>query len=107
MSVTWQERPEEVDFVHTAPGTLAGRYMRMFWQPVFRAQDLPAGRAFPLRIMSEDFTIYRGESGTPHVVGPRCAHRRTQLSVGWVEGDCIRCFRSEERRVGKEGSDRG
>src|SRR5262245_51969186 len=92
MSVTWQERPEEVDFVHTGPGTLAGRYMRMFWQPVFRAQDLPAGRAFPLRIMSEDFTIYRGESGTPHVVGPRCAHRRTQLSVGWVEGDCIRCF---------------
>jgi len=82
----------DIDFVHTGPGTLAGRYMRMFWQPVFRAQDLPAGRAFPLRIMSEDFTIYRGEGGTPHVVGPRCAHRRTQLSVGWVEGDCIRCF---------------
>ena len=82
----------DVDFVRTGPGTLAGRYMRMFWQPVFRAQDLPAGRAFPLRVMSEDFTIYRGEGGTPHVVGPRCAHRRTQLSVGWVEGDCIRCF---------------
>ena len=82
----------EIDYVHTGPGTLAGRYMRMFWHPVFRAQDLPAGRAFPLRIMSEDFTIYRGETGIPHVVGPRCAHRRTQLSVGTVEGDCIRCF---------------
>src|SRR5262249_5453909 len=22
----------------------------------------------------------------------RCAHRGTQLSTGWVEGDCIRCF---------------
>ena len=85
-------RTGQFDFVHTGPGTLAGRYMRMFWQPVFRAQDLPAGRALPLRIMSEDFTIYRGEGGTPHVVAPRCAHRRTQLSVGWVEGDCIRCF---------------
>jgi len=82
----------ELDFVHTGPGTLAGRYMRMFWHPVFRAQDLPAGRAFPIRVMSEDFTLYRGESGSPHVVGPRCAHRRTQLSVGWVEGDCIRCL---------------
>jgi 5,5'-dehydrodivanillate O-demethylase len=59
---------------------------------VYRGEDLAAGRAYPLRIMSEDFTIYRGEGGTPHVVGPRCAHRRTQLSVGWVEGDCIRCF---------------
>jgi 5,5'-dehydrodivanillate O-demethylase len=81
-----------IDYVHTGPGTLAGRYMRMFWHPVFRGQDLPAGRAFPLRVMSEDFTIYRGETGTAHVVGPRCAHRRTQLSIGTVEGDCIRCF---------------
>lgn len=85
-------RPNTLDFVHTGPGTLAGRYMRMFWQPVYRAQDLPAGRAVPLRIMSQDFTLYRGESGTPFVVAPRCAHRRTQLSVGWVEGDCVRCF---------------
>src|SRR4029453_2584574 len=41
---------------------------------------------------SQDFTIYRGEDGTAHVVAPRCAHRGTQLSTGWVEGDCIRCF---------------
>jgi 5,5'-dehydrodivanillate O-demethylase oxygenase subunit len=82
----------ELDFVHTGPGTLAGRYMRMFWHPVFRAQDLPAGRAFPIRVMSENFTLYRGETGIPYVVGPRCAHRRTQLSVGRVEGDCIRCL---------------
>ncbi|HEY7245265.1 MAG TPA: Rieske 2Fe-2S domain-containing protein [Xanthobacteraceae bacterium] len=85
-------RPRDMDFVHTGAGTLAGRYLRRFWQPVFRAQDLPPGRAFPLRIMGEEFTLYRGQSGTAHVVGPRCAHRRTQLSVGWVEDDCIRCF---------------
>jgi 5,5'-dehydrodivanillate O-demethylase len=53
---------------------------------------LPAGEAAPLRIMSEDFTLYRGETGTPHVVAFRCAHRGTQLSAGWVEGDCLRCF---------------
>jgi 5,5'-dehydrodivanillate O-demethylase len=41
--------------------------------------------------MSEDFTLYRGEGGRPHVVGFRCPHRLTQLSVGWVEEDCIRC----------------
>jgi 5,5'-dehydrodivanillate O-demethylase len=27
-----------------------------------------------------------------HLVDFRCAHRGTQLSVGWVEQDCIRCF---------------
>lgn len=82
----------DYDFVHTGPETLAGRYMRMFWQPVYRSDDLAAGRVVPLRIMNEDFTLYRGRSGAPFVVGPRCAHRRTQLSVGWVEDDCIRCL---------------
>jgi 5,5'-dehydrodivanillate O-demethylase oxygenase subunit len=80
------------DFAHTGPGTLAGRYLRLFWQPVQRAVDLPAGRAKPIRIMSEDFTLYRGEGGQPHLLAFRCAHRGTQLSTGWVEGDQLRCF---------------
>ena len=81
-----------IDLYRTEPGTLAGRYLRSFWQPVWRAKALPAGEAVPLRIMSEDSTLYRGETGTPHVVAFRCAHRGTQLSAGWVEGDCLRCF---------------
>jgi len=80
------------DFVHTNPGTLAGRFMRMFWQPVYRSQDLDTGKAVPIKIMGEGFTLYRGESGAAHLVGERCAHRGTQLSVGWIEGECIRCF---------------
>ena len=82
--------PEE-DFVHTGPETPAGRYLRMFWQPVFRAEDLAPGDALPIRIMSEDFTLYRGESGGVHLVAFRCAHRGTQLSTGWIEGETIRC----------------
>ncbi len=42
--------------------------------------------------MSEQLTLYRGESGDPHLVAFRCAHRGTQLSTGWVEGDDLRCF---------------
>ncbi|HEX6512768.1 MAG TPA: Rieske 2Fe-2S domain-containing protein [Chloroflexota bacterium] len=80
------------DFRLTGPGTLGGRYMRMFWHPVYLAADLPPGRAVPIRVMSEDFTLFRGESGRPQVIAPRCAHRGTQLSTGWVEGDCLRCF---------------
>jgi 5,5'-dehydrodivanillate O-demethylase oxygenase subunit len=92
-----QEAPPSVpvdygDFWHTGPGTLAGRYLRRFWQPIYRAEDLPTGRAKPVRLMSEDFTLYRGESGDVHAVGFRCAHRGTQMSTGWVEGDNIRCF---------------
>ncbi|MBM2812290.1 MAG: hypothetical protein HW416_3049, partial [Chloroflexi bacterium] len=79
-------------FVHTGPETVGGRYLRLFWHPAYRGQDLAAGRAVPLRIMSEDFTLYRGESGRAQALAFRCAHRGTQLSTGWVEGDNLRCF---------------
>ncbi|HZT06376.1 MAG TPA: Rieske 2Fe-2S domain-containing protein [Chloroflexota bacterium] len=79
------------DWAHTGPGTLAGRYLRRFWQPVYRSRDLARGKAVPIQIMSEDLTLYRGQSGEAHVVAFRCAHRGTQLSTGWVEGDNIRC----------------
>jgi 5,5'-dehydrodivanillate O-demethylase oxygenase subunit len=80
------------DIEHTGPGTLAGRYLRTFWHPVYRSDELPAGRAKPVKIMGEEFTLYRGEGGQVHAVGFRCAHRGTQMSTGWVEGDTIRCF---------------
>lgn len=79
------------DISHTGPDTLAGRYMRTFWQPVYRSQDLAAGRAVPVRLMSEDLTLFRGEHGGAHVVDAACAHRGTQLSIGWVEGESLRC----------------
>jgi 5,5'-dehydrodivanillate O-demethylase len=80
------------EFPHTGPGTLAGRYMRQFWQPVSESKTLLAGRAKTIRIMGENFTLYRGQTGVAHVVAHRCAHRLTQLSVGYVEEDAIRCM---------------
>jgi nitrite reductase/ring-hydroxylating ferredoxin subunit len=80
-----------MDCFRTGSDTIAGKYMRRFWHPVFRAEDLKSGWAKPIRIMGEDFTLYRGESGRPQVVDFRCPHRQSTLSVGWVEGDCIRC----------------
>ena len=79
------------DITHTGPGTLAGRYLRLFWQPVHRAKDLVEGHALPIRIMGEDLTLFRGASGRAYLVDSDCAHRGTQLSVGWVEGENVRC----------------
>src|SRR5581483_3229460 len=76
---------QRIDIEHTGPGTPAGRYLRSFWQPVGRSQDLAPGQSLPVLIMSERFTLYRGESGRAYVVAFRCAHRGTQLSSGWVE----------------------
>jgi 5,5'-dehydrodivanillate O-demethylase len=87
-------RPGEIEFADleaVGPGSPAGSYLRRFWQPVLRARDLAPGKARPVEILGEKFTVYRGEDGTPHVVAFRCPHRGTQLSLGWVEGDSLRC----------------
>lgn len=51
------------------------------------------------RSREDSWTIYRlvakfaaSWRDTVHLVGNRCAHRGTQLSPGWVEEDCLRCF---------------
>ena len=80
------------DFAHVGPGTLAGRYLRRFWHPVYRSCDLAPGRPVRLQVLSEHFTLYRGESGAVFLLVDRCPHRQTSLVHGWVEGDRIRCF---------------
>ena len=79
------------DLYSTKPGTLAGRYLRRFWQPLGRSQDIEIGRAYTKKIMDELLTVYRGEEGRVHVTQSHCPHRATLLSTGWVEGDALRC----------------
>ncbi|MSP39778.1 MAG: aromatic ring-hydroxylating dioxygenase subunit alpha [Deltaproteobacteria bacterium] len=79
------------ELVQAGPRTPMGMLLRKFWQPVAVSSELKVGKAMPIRIMNEDLTLYRGESGKPHIVADRCAHRLTLLYTGWVEQECIRC----------------
>jgi 5,5'-dehydrodivanillate O-demethylase len=81
-----------VVLAQSAPATLMGRLLRKFWHPVAPADTLKAGSAQRLRVMGEDLTLYRGESGRPYLVAARCAHRGTELHTGWVQGEEIRCI---------------
>lgn len=80
------------DFARIGPGTLAGRFLRTFWQPIHTAADLKVGRPVRVQALGEFFTLYRGESGKPFMVQDPCPHRQTSLFLGWVVGDEIRCF---------------
>jgi 5,5'-dehydrodivanillate O-demethylase len=80
-----------IDLATTRPGTPGGIFMRQFWQAIHRSQDLPAGHAKPIRIMSEDYALYRGASGRAQVIDYRCPHRHAPMHLGSVEDDAIRC----------------
>ena len=79
------------DLEAVGPGTPAGRYLRGFWHPVMRAQDLTAKHPKPLEILGEKFTIYRSEDGIARITNARCPHRGALMSLGWIEGNGIRC----------------
>jgi 5,5'-dehydrodivanillate O-demethylase oxygenase subunit len=88
-----QQTPDKlVLLTQSAPGTLMGRLLRRFWHPVAPADAVKPGMAIKLRILGEDLTLYRGESGAAHLVAARCAHRGTELHTGWVQGEEIRCI---------------
>jgi 5,5'-dehydrodivanillate O-demethylase len=84
-------RPYFGELHKTGPDTLGGIYLRKFWHPIARSVDLAPGRAKPVRILSEDFTLYRGQDGVARLTVHRCPHRGTLLAVGMVEGESIRC----------------
>lgn len=76
----------------TTRGTPMGTLLRSFWHPIAISEKLKPGAKRPVRILNEDLTLYRGESGRAYLVGGRCAHRLTVLHTGWVQGDEIRCM---------------
>jgi 5,5'-dehydrodivanillate O-demethylase len=78
--------------VETGPSTEMGRLLRSFWQPVTLSSRVARGRTLPLTIMGQQLMLYRGESGRAYLVDAHCAHRRTHLQTGWVEGEQIRCI---------------
>lgn len=95
MSVSVQEGGQKDRFQEIAEcdrDTLMGRLLRRFWQPVAPAVSIAKGQAKLIRIMGEELTLYRGESGKPYLVAGRCAHRLTRLDSGWVQGEEIRCI---------------
>jgi 5,5'-dehydrodivanillate O-demethylase oxygenase subunit len=85
--MAWAEPVEDV-----GPNALVGKVLRQYWHPVSTSADLEPGKAKPLRVLGEEFTIYRGAGGRVHILGPRCAHRYTWLHTGRVQGDEISCF---------------
>ena len=87
------ERASQWGLLHeTSAGTPMGKLLRRFWQPVALSSSVAKGEAKPLKVMGEELTLYRGDSGAAHLVGGRCAHRGTVLHTGWVQGELLRCM---------------
>jgi 5,5'-dehydrodivanillate O-demethylase len=73
------------------PGTPMGELLRRYWMPVAGATEFDETSIKPIRLMGEDLVLYKDLGGRYGLVDRQCAHRRADLSYGYVEQSGIRC----------------
>lgn len=73
------------------PGTPMGEVLRRHWFPVAGASEFKETRIKPVRFLGEDLVLYKDLSGTFGLVDNKCAHRRADLSYGFVDKCGLRC----------------
>src|ERR1700730_3661889 len=67
-------------------GTPMGEFMRRFWFPIFKSEKLPAGgRPQRLRLLGENFVVFRAADGRVALFAEACPHRGASLALARVE----------------------
>lgn len=62
------------------------------WYAAAWEREVPEGGMLARTYLEKPVVIYRGESGRCVALDDRCCHRAAPLSMGRIEGDCIRCM---------------
>ena len=78
-------------FTRTSPGTPMGDLMRRYWHPIAAETQFDGIETKAVRLMGEDLVLYKDLGGNYGLIDRKCAHRRADLSYGFVEKEGIRC----------------
>jgi phenylpropionate dioxygenase-like ring-hydroxylating dioxygenase large terminal subunit len=71
-----------------------GRLLRAhYWLPVAQSGHVVAGEGpLAVRLLGENFVVFRGEDGRVGFLDELCPHRRASLSLARQEGNGLRCI---------------
>jgi 5,5'-dehydrodivanillate O-demethylase len=73
------------------PDTPMGGLLRRHWMPIAGVSEFKKIRIKALRLLGENLVLYKDLNGTFGLVDRACAHRRADLSYGFVEKCGLRC----------------
>ena len=82
---------ENETLTRVGAGTPAGEMLRRYWWPVAFSDDVKGPRPKKIRLLGEEFVLFRDGHEQVAMVEAQCAHRRAPLAYGRVEKDGIRC----------------
>ena len=73
--------PEENDMLtRVAPGTPGGEMLRRYWWPVWFVDQIER-KPIPIRLLGEEFVLFRDGKGAIGLLDRVCAHRRASLTL--------------------------
>jgi len=67
-------------------------FLNNCWYVAAWDHELLDGRKLARTILEKPLVLFRGESGKYVALDDRCCHRGAPLSMGRIEGDCLRCM---------------
>ena len=67
-------------------------FLKNCWYVACWPADLVVDRLFPMTIIGKPIVLYRRSDDTPVALEDRCCHKQAKLSLGRLEGDCLRCM---------------
>jgi|SRR5579864_5588102 len=73
------------------PGTPMGGLLRRYWHPIATTVDLDRDPVRRVRLLGENLTLFRSESGDLGMIGERCPHRGVDLEYGIPDAKGLRC----------------
>jgi 5,5'-dehydrodivanillate O-demethylase oxygenase subunit len=82
---------DNILLTQTGKGTPMGELLRRHWHPIAAATEFEDKSTKQVRLLSEDLVLYKDRSGTFGLLALHCAHRRADLSYGFVEECGLRC----------------
>ncbi len=88
-------RKEENEYLtRVGPGTPMGNLLRRYWMPVLLEHEVPGPNEPPVRVrvVGENFLVWRDSAGELGLFEEFCMHRRVSLSLARCEGDGLRCI---------------
>jgi len=87
-------REENEYLTRVGPGTPMGNLLRRFWMPVLLEHEVPGPNEPPVRVrvVGENFLVWRDAKGELGLFEEFCMHRRVSLSLARCEGDGLRCI---------------
>ena len=85
---------DNMALTQVGPGTPMGRFMRRYWLPAAKLEQIGEAGGAPARVklLGESLVAFRDPAGKPGLIGEFCPHRGASLAYGRNEEGGLRCL---------------